>query len=142
MKTEKEIKEYIEHIRDSYVACQCVDAELHNIEWVYNVLEWIMEVPEPKRTIFDLSQDELKELLLLTIGDGGFIDITKSNVFKSYNNIKFCTLEEICDSSYNIEFTISDNLDFSLYRNGKTWNIQNQIKLHTRLQEMLNEEVK
>ena len=139
MKTEKEIKEYIEHLRDMYVACQCVDAELHNIEWVYNVLEWIMEEPESKRTIFDLSEIELKELLNIAINDEINSNIL-GEIYKHDFAIDYMYSEHNQYISQDIQFRIYKNHDFVLISNGITETIRNQVKLRNRLQEMLNEE--
>jgi len=141
MKTQYEIKKYIEHIRDSYVACQCVDAELHNLEWVYNVLEWIVEEPEPKRTIFDLTNKELEGLLNIAINGKINSDIL-GKIYKHDFAIDYMYVEHNQYISQDIQFRIYENHDFVLISDGIKKTMCNQVKLQQRLQEMLNVEIK
>ncbi len=93
---------------------------------------------ETKKTIFDLKEPELEELLLIAMGDDRFIKIRTIEILYHNKYIEFLIVEDYDERLYNIELTIDLIHDFVLTIHGNISKINNQRFLHRRLQEMLN----
>jgi len=140
MKTEKKIKYRIEKLESEiklkdYI--ELIDSLVISKKGEIYALNWVLEDSKPKRTIFDLTNKELEELVLIAINETEFVKPIESNKKTYIGNIEFTIMTEPDDIACNIELIISDNLDFDLTIFNTTSRILNQAKLRERLNEML-----
>lgn len=74
MKTEQEIKDKIKQLE--YDFCKSIDNDMNEIiSGKINAWNWVLEEPEYKRTIYDLTADELLQLVKI---------ITRQNNYSIY----------------------------------------------------------
>ncbi len=145
MKTEKEILSYKGYlnkkVRESIPDDKQHFANRNRDIGAIEALEWVLKTTPPKRTIFDLGEQELMELLLLAGGDTSYKVVT-SEIIHNFDNIEFVIIEEVVGTSYTTQLIIDCIYDFILIINDDMQKVNNQVKLMKRLNEMLNEEIK
>ncbi len=120
MRTEKEIKEYIERWYNHAVYSA-------NVRGLIEGLKWVLQTTPPKRTVFDLTKEELEELLNIVNPDGNnkIVIITKKE-------------DDMLITTETTYFFLYPNLDIIPYKPSHSY-IVNLVKYIDRIKEMLNE---
>lgn len=139
MKTKQEIEDRIEAIKNFEIELYY----LGKISCVIDNLKWVLEDSEPKRTIFALTEDELKELFDVVCPNYAYeiISVNKGN----YVNAIVFTLACPADGFNIYTVSIHNNLSINISYGNKPEHIYNQAKYIDRIREMLSkskEEIK
>ncbi len=148
MKTEQEIKNKIKQLE--YDFCKSIDNDMNEIiSGKINAWNWVLEEPEYKRTIFDLTKKDLCELFILLGYADDCLDPESLYIEKEINNntlvlfisvpLYKTSLHGECIEVKN-EFVINENLDMKRLIDGKIYPIYNQILFADTIRNMLSME--
>lgn len=144
MKTEKEILEMLEHVESDKLT---FNEETSIKGSIIVFLRWVLQTTPLKRTIFDLTEEELRELYEIAIGNDEIeslgYKVSHTNITTYPRFIRYTiSYKQKKNEKPFYELYIYNNLDFYLNYDGYGVKVNNQVKLMERLNEMLSEEVK
>ncbi len=148
MRTEKEILKKLDTVKNGdSVYLLNGDPDVQR-DIITSLLKWVLETPSYRRTIFDLSENELIELAKLSLGRQ-FIYKHPIESFKLNEKTSSDVSLEIVGNYYNnntyiIKFIIDKYLNiYQYYSKPKRCHMMQFFQLNTlnKLQEMLREEL-
>jgi hypothetical protein len=91
-----------------------------------------------QRTIFDLSYEEFRKLMVIATDD--WYDIVLNEDIKIETiSVNYTQTVEYKNSTIELRLRIYLSFDMALHQNGNLIMIDNQVQLHTKLNEMLTE---
>jgi len=138
MKTEKEIQKRLDKITSPF---PMTENDFKTLPTLVDALVWVLDdskvLGTKERTIFDLTLEELEELFYIAT-DNRINSNILGKIYEHDFAIDYMYSEHNQYISQDIQFRIYKNHDFVLISDGIKKTINNQVRLHGRLNEILN----
>ena len=135
--TKAEIRQKIKEAKElGYVTSGYLQTD--NSTFVNNKITFSSDViNKPKRTIFDLTYAEFRNLMMIAT-DEWYDIVLSEDIKKQPTAIDYCQILEYKGSTLELKLRIFTSLDMALYQNDRLIIIDNQVQLQEKLNEMLN----